>query len=283
VAATLALTVAFLIPTSALATAGQATVSATIPVGMYELTDTQRGHELAVDGFGYLLVPGKPALPARIFAIAIPPGAELVEVTFDAGAGIALPGTYQIPPAPLPRVIGEEDPTLYAADQAEYQQNYNAVYGSDQPYPQNLVEFVRTAGYRKYNLVDVRVTPFTYHPLSGRLLYHPEITVHVHYELSETPAPALVDNLTTTERIAEDIILNYEQVASWYDDGAAAGRGLHDYVIITLDSLTSAVAPLVGWETAKGRNVEVVTTTWINTNYSGYDLAEKMRNFLHEK
>ena len=86
VAATLALTVAFLIPTSALATAGQATVSATIPVGMYELTDTQRGHELAVDGFGYLLVPGKPALPARIFAIAIPPGAQVVEVTFDAGA-----------------------------------------------------------------------------------------------------------------------------------------------------------------------------------------------------
>jgi hypothetical protein len=40
---------------------------------------------------------------------------------------------------------------------------------------------------------------------------------------------------------------------------------------------------LVNWETSKGRTVEVVTTTWINSNYTGYDLAEKMRNFLREK
>jgi hypothetical protein len=43
------------------------------------------------------------------------------------------------------------------------------------------------------------------------------------------------------------------------------------------------VAPLVDWETVKGRTVEVVTTSWINSNYSGYDLAEKMRNFLRDK
>ncbi|MBU0618318.1 MAG: hypothetical protein KKI02_11415, partial [Planctomycetes bacterium] len=278
-----ALVVMFLIPGSALAAGGQAIVSATIPVGAYEVTDGQHGHELAVDGFGCLLVPGKPALPARIFAIAIPPGAEVADVTFDAGVGVTLPGSYQVRPAPLPRVIGEEDPALYAADQAEYEQNNNAVYGSDAPYPPNTVEFVCTAGYRKYNLVDVRVAPFTYHPLSGRLVYHPDITVQVHYELSETPAPALVDNLTSTERVAEEIILNYEQAASWYDGGDPAGRGLHDYVIITLDTLTAALVPLADWETAKGRNVEVVTTSWINSNYSGYDLAEKMRNFLRDK
>ncbi len=278
-----ALAVVLLVPTSTFAVAEQATVSVTIPVEMYEVTDTERGHELAVEGFGYLLVPGKPALPSRIFAVAIPPGAKVAQVTFDAGEGVLLPGTYQVPPAPLPRVPGDEDPALYAADRARYEKNYDAVYGSDEPYPRNVVEFVRAAGYRGHNLADVRVTPFTYHPQSGRLTYHPEITVHVRYTLPETAPAVIVDNLVRTERIAREIIVNYEQSASWHSDGAAAGRGLHDFVIITLDSLVSAVTPLVDWEITKGRTVEVVTTSWISANYSGYDLAEKMRNFLRDK
>jgi hypothetical protein len=41
---------------------------------------------------------------------------------------------------------------------------------------------------------------------------------------------------------------------------------------------------MVDWETSyKIRNVEVVTTSWINSNYTGYDLAEKIRNFLRDK
>ncbi len=283
VATAFALAVVFLIPGTAFGSEGQATVSVDIPVGAYAVTDGAHGHELAVDGFGRRLIPGRPALPSRIFAIAIPPGAELVEVTFDAGVGVALPGSYQVSPAPLPRVIGEENAALYAADLAEYKRNYNAVYGSDQPSPARTAELVGTAGYRKYNLVNVRVMPFTYHPLSGRLRYHPDITVQVEYKLSEAGVPALVDNLARTERIAENIILNYEQAVRWYDGEAPGGRGLHDYVIITLDTLTAAVAPLADWETAKGRNVEIVTTAWIESNYSGYDLAEKMRNFLRDK
>jgi len=40
---------------------------------------------------------------------------------------------------------------------------------------------------------------------------------------------------------------------------------------------------LVDWEEVKGRSVKVVTTSWINSNYDGYDLAEKIRNFLRDK
>ena len=40
---------------------------------------------------------------------------------------------------------------------------------------------------------------------------------------------------------------------------------------------------MVDWEISKGRTVEVVTTSWISSNYAGYDLAEKIRNFLRDK
>jgi hypothetical protein len=260
-------------------------ISVIIPIGTYEIKDTEYGQKLSVENFGRLLVPGKPNLPSKIFAIAIPPGAEVAEVTFTTTEGVMLPGSYEVSPVPLPRVIGEEDPFIYERDKIMYEENFNSVYGSDEPYPQNVVEFLRTAGYRKYNLVDVRVTPFAYYPLSGRLTFYPEITVHISFTVPQdfSPEDIVIDNLPRTERMAQEFVLNYDQAQSWYPRNINMGKGLHDFVIITLESLTSSITPLVDWETTKGRTVEVVTTSWINSNYTGYDLAEKTRNFLREK
>jgi hypothetical protein len=268
---------------SAIASADEK-ISVTIPVGTYEIKDSEQGQQVFVENFGRLLVPGKPNLPSKIFAIAIPPGAEFAEVTFDTYEGVTLPEIYEISPVRLPRVIGQEDPLIYERDKKMYEENFNSVYRSDEPYPQNVVEFVRTAGYRKYNLVDVSVTPFTYRPLSGQLTYYPEVTVHVSYTIPDdfSSEDIMIDNIPRTEQIAEEFILNYDQAQDWYPSGTI-GRQNYDFVIITLESLTSSVAPLKNWEIGKGRSVNVVTTSWINSNYSGYDLAEKMRNFLRDK
>ena len=258
-------------------------VRVTLPVAPYQHQRAGDLDELAVEGYGRLLVPGKPKLPSRIFSIAIPPGAQVADVSVDAGKGVSLPGAYDIAPAPLPRVIGTEDPAIHAEQLARYEANRAAVYSSDDPYPARVAEFVRSAGYRKYNLVDVQVCPFAYRPLSRGLTYYPDITVTVTYRAPEKGVDPMTDHLARSERVAREIIVNYPEAAEWYPTSQAPARGLHDYVIITLDSLTSAVTPLVNWETAKGRTVQVVTTTWINANYTGYDLAARMRAFLRDK
>jgi hypothetical protein len=259
-------------------------VSVPVPIGTYQIESTPQGQYISVEDFGRILVPGKPDLPSKIFAIAIPPGAEVAEVTFDVGQGILLPGTYNIVPTVLPRVIGEEDPVIYEREKATYEENYNSVYGSDEPYPTSVGEFVRTAGFRKYNLVDVRVSPFTYRPLSGQLTYHPYVTVHVSYTYPKgfSADDIMIDNLPRKERLAREFILNYDEAQSWYP-AAIGGKESFDFVFITLESLVSQVAPLVTWELSKGRTVNVVTTPWINANYTGWDLAERIRNFLREK
>jgi hypothetical protein len=261
-------------------------VSVTVSAESHLIQETRWGDEVSIKGFGRMLIPGKPDLPAMIHSIAIPPGAELTSITFEAVKKVILPGRYRIPPAPLPGVIGEEDPVLYERDRKRFEANYKEIYESDEPFPSGPGEFVRRAGYRKYNLVDVRITPFSYKPLSGVLVYRPEITIHIGYTLPD-PLPRGSnphDNMVRTEEIARDIILNYDQAQDWYGNKDPAGQnGLHDFVIITLDSLTEAVIPLVEWEKAKGRTVKVVTRDWIAASYTGYDLAEKIRNFLRDK
>jgi hypothetical protein len=261
-----------------------ATISVNIPAGDYSIRQVDDRQSISVEGFGRLLVPGKPNLPSRIFAIAIPPGAEVVDVTFDAGTGVELDGTYNIEPTRLSRVIDSEDPVLYEQQKLTYEANHESVYGSDNPYPEKMVEYLRSAGYRGYNLVDVRVTPVLYQPKSGRVVYYPNIAVKVTYRLSADKqfASNIVDNSERIVKMAEATILNYDQTAAWYSKPVST-RGLHDFVIITLSSLTSAVQSLVDWESNKGRTVEVVTTDWINSNYTGYDLAARIRAFLLEK
>jgi hypothetical protein len=266
--------------------AGASSVTVDIPIGAYEIREAGGGHELVMEDFGRCLVPGTPGLPSRIFHIAVPPGARVQSVTYDAGESSVLPGEYRIAPVPVPKVVGEENPQAAERERREYAANYAAVYGSDQEYPSRVCELVGQAGYRKYNLAEVRAFPFSYRPLSGELVYHPEVKVTVHYSIPQViPAgTVLIDNLARTEALARRMIMNYSEAAAWYpESGSPGARGLHDYVIITLESLVSSVEPLVDWEVGKGRTVNVVTTAWINDNYTGYDLAQKMRNFLREK
>ena len=265
-------------------TSSQDIISVNIPVGSYEIKQVAGYDEISIENFGRLLTPGKPNLPSKIFAIGIPPGAEITKVTFNTNEEVVLPGTYNVTPASLPRVIGQEKPDIYERELQVYEENYKTVYSNDEPYPALTVELVRTAGFRKYNLVDVRVTPFTYYPLSGKLVYHPNIKVHVSYTIPEgfSPEEIMIDNIESFEQRASEFILNYDQTVDWYPTGPT-GRETYDYVIITLDSLITSVEPLVVWEEAKGKSVNVVTTSWINSEYSGYDPAEKIRNFLRDK
>jgi hypothetical protein len=92
----------------------------------------------------------------------------------------------------------------------------------------------------------------------------------------------MFDEVASFEQKASEFILNHDVAKDWYPPGQS-GRSTYDYVIITLDSLTSSVDSLVNWEETKGKSVNVVTTSWINSQYSGYDQAEKIRNFLIDK
>ncbi|GAG62125.1 unnamed protein product, partial [marine sediment metagenome] len=119
-------------------------ISLTMAVGSYKITSTDQGDEIYVEEFGRLLIPGKPNLPSKIFSIAIPPGAEVEKVTIDAGEAMTIPGIFEVPSTPLPRVIGKEDPAIFEQDTKEYENNYNQVYQSDESYPPYIISSNKT-------------------------------------------------------------------------------------------------------------------------------------------
>ncbi len=259
-------------------------ISICIPVGKVEHDKTVNGDEISINDFGRLLVPGKPNMPSKIISIAIPPGAKVSNINYKVESEVILPGNYQIINTQLPKITYEENSDVYLNKLSQCTKNYKNIYSSNNPYPSFIVEFVQSSDYRKYNLVDVRVNPVTYLPLDGKLIYYPDITIDISYTFEDdfSRDNIIIDDISQTEKFAKKIIYNYEQAKDWYPKGIDS-KEMYDYVIITLDSLTSYINDLVEWEEVKGKSVYVATTEWIDSNYAGYDLAEKMRNFLREK
>ena len=259
-------------------------VQLSFSIGDYQIESSEQGEKIFVEEFGRLLIPGKPNLPSKIFSIAIPPGAEFVNLDYEIISKETLPGTYFVQPSPLPRVIGEEDLDVVLKEQDLYDKNFNEVYHGKDVYPNCAVEFVRTAGYRNFNLVDVRINPFSYSPETGQLEFFSELEIQINYDFKEEiPTDDLMmDSSEDINEFAEKIVFNYDQAKDWYEI-CPKNRASNDFVIITTTSLTSKVEDLADWEEMKGKTTEIVTTSWINSNYNGYDLAEKIRNFLRDK
>ena len=258
------------------------TISLSIEIPSSSIIKTQRGEKIIVEDFGRLSKPGEPYLPSKIFSIAIPPGATFVALTVDLGEKRTIPGSHDIyptEPSDLP-----QDYNDLAKEQAEmYHSVVTSIYSSDTPYPSQIVTLKGTSGYREYNLVDIQVSPFVYIPCSGTINYYPQITLHVSYQIPEREDNGFHFSSSSDNKLAQHIIVNYDQAQQWYCKEHPSTVEQYDFVIITLDSLVDTVEPLVQWEREKGRTVHVVTKTWIESEYSGYDTAEKIRNFLRDK
>ncbi len=267
---------------SALSGVSADTLVVPVPEQVFSVSRDGDFQRLSVEGYGYLNHPGAPELPSRIYAVALPPGTTLETLEIRTGPAIAVPGRFNIQPVDIPRVITGKNPVHYARDFTAFQKTYETVYHTDSWYPAELFGLEGSAHLRRYNLINVRVTPFQYNPVSGELKYYPSPVIEITTRQGDVDETLLSDLAPGIENRACDFILNYRECREWYGEGNGS-RGLHDFVIITTADLVNAVNDLVIYETTKGRTVEVVTVDWIDVNYSGVDLAQKMRNFLREK
>jgi len=256
----------------------------TLRAGEYQIIDTGKGEQkIKMEDFGNLLIPGEPMLPARTFMIAIPPGAKVLSVAISGTESNPIRGKYLIKPAPavLP---SDERGEIIRESRLKWQRNYKATYSSDAAYPGYEGRYQETGGLRKYDFVRVAYFPFSYRPQSGRLFFTPSLTVSIDYSLTpslDQRSYIYMSDIKGEQR-ASQLLVNYSQAQDWYvaQQISETPRQTYDYLIITTDALLNAVTSLENWKDSIGYTVNVVTTTWIQSNYTGIDLQQKIRNFL---
>lgn len=212
--------------------------------------------------------PGMPVLPQKTINVLLPPGSQNADIKVYPSTPEYI-GSYNILP-------GQEG-TRITDQGVSYTPPDPSVYGSDEIYPQNMLTNVIINECRGYTIAKLTVTPFKYFPLSGHLYFSPELIVKV-----EEPIPGIISDLyrgtPEDQEYVKKYVANPDRIF-WYPQIPWPPHN-YDMLIITDDSFYTEWSNYATWRTSRGIDTIVYKTSFIYSNYTGIDNAEKVRRFI---
>ena len=221
-----------------------------------------------------------PQLPVKIIHLALPPGKEIQEIVIESIETELIEGQFLIFPAQPPQVLSQQNVQSVSPDQG--------LYASSTPYPQEIVKVLQPqSNFTGKNIGSIALFPIQYLPLEKKLRFHSRIEVGLVLKDNRRLTLPLKDNLfrqTALQSVLKDLVINPADITYSPSNGQSNSSNLlneeHLYIIITADNLVQNFQPLADWKRKKGLSAEIVTTSWIYSNYSGVDSQEKIRNFI---
>ncbi len=227
---------------------------------------------------------GEPQLPVKLVHVALPPGSKVEQVVVTASESQILPKEYLVFPAQPPQILSRKNEPI------SFVQPKPKIYGLPQEYPGKLAEYAQTGFMGGYQLAGVLVYPIQYIPAQKKIRFYSHMEFEIHYSSGgKAPLPVKKrsrEGKAIYQGIMEGAALN-PQAASLNlmpekVSLSSLAPGDYEYVIVTDTSLVSTFQAVADWKTKKGVPAKIVTTDWIYANYSGYDDAEKVRNFIKD-
>lgn len=233
----------------------------------------------------YLNQVGKPMLPFKRLRYALPDGMAARNINIVSAEIEEIAGEFNIFPAQPPRKIGQSDSEL------TFVEPDRDVYGSAQPYPSNLIEFVRQSDLAGQGIAEIIFYPLQYIPALKKLNLLTSITFAIEGDDGYICGDYLPDNISEEgmkdyrQRLMEAIV-NQEDIAlkgapSLLKSGTVLPPGdPFDHIIITSAFNAPLYQPLADWHTRKGLRDTMITVDYIYANYTGAGETEKIRNFI---
>ena len=203
-----------------------------------------------------------PEVPVKAIKIALPYGAKITNVNILSKKETEVDGKFLLSYTQPPVILSQKDVKKYIEPN-------DAIYSSDKPYPENIIELKGTAVYDNYQICELLVYPVQYLPKSKRLIFFNSIKFSVEYEGGVKK--------TTQRNTLKTIVINPEDVTTVITSRQSSD---FDYLIITNPPMDTVFERLADWKTKKGIKTELRTVNWILANYSGEDNAACIRNYL---
>jgi hypothetical protein len=261
------------------------TYTITLRANTYTIdTSENKYHEIRMTDFGLLSISGKPELPSKSFEVALPPEANVISIDLVNKVEMQIDSKFNVRPS-LPLVPGISSEDYAKKSKEEYERNYKETYLSDNSYPEELLKLEGCSNMRKWRYASIRFTPFQYKPKSQTLTFIKSATVKITYSIPFKSKVNLQD--TVFDMKAKRFFINYEEAKKWYEP---KGHSEIDekmpyysyFILIPSDEYIGPMTNFALWKASRFAPDTVVyaTTDWVNTYFTGRDLAEKVRNAL---
>lgn len=230
--------------------------------GEYSIEVNEGGlHKISMEGFTTQGEPGNPLLPTKTFKILLPPDVDTSTISLRVVNmnEVKLEGEFDI--APQPPFVARFDGQTVASwgDAANIVDGRNMdVYSDNKRFPFARMEKRGTATMRRWHYVEVKVSPFSYNPVSGELYVASSIHAAVDFERNEFAVQSS-DRLQggVLDSMAPEMFHNYGDVKNEYErttfqmQSFSAQAASYDYVIVTTNAIRAGSSQLDTFKTFK--------------------------------
>ncbi|MCD4694725.1 MAG: hypothetical protein K8S16_00685 [Bacteroidales bacterium] len=212
-----------------------------------------------IEGFAKMQQVGAPALPAYNEIIAMPAGSEPKIIITDAHY-YEYDG-FSIHPALEPARDTEGAPG------PEFQKD-EAIYGTDEYFPQNIIDVGEILMSRGTPLAVTQVRPVQFNPVTGKVRVYTQVTFRLEFIGGEKSFKSIGEkNTIFYTKLLKRSVVNPESIPNgipYKDINSKAGE--KNYIIITHSNFLTAANNLANWKRQMGYSVEVVSqSSWTTT------------------
>jgi len=259
------------------AAAGQLTVTVPFDPGQVRIDQAGIYARVWIEGEGLISQEGQPSLPVLTMHVALPTNAAAEGVEVVDADYVALRGAFDVMPAG-PMVPISVDEAVRPVEPDPH------IYGTGRTFPFETARLSGSGAVLGIQVADIDVYPVRWNAASRQLEVLSGLTVTVDYSVD--PANQTVRHRTrdSEERaldMVRSMVVNPEGVSpsgATFVDPRELQYG--EYVIITHPDYQAQMQTLADWKTSKGIPANVYTTTWIQSQYTAWDLQQEIRGFL---
>jgi hypothetical protein len=217
-------------------------------------------------------IPGEPLLPWQDVVMMLPPGECALSIDIIREGEFTVPGSFLLRPAQPVQPVASDRPADFMMNQR--------VYSLDKDYPENASGHLLTQYLAGYSFALSSFTPVQYNPAKRKLTCFSKVTVRITTGPGSASVAAM-KNLApegAMKGIAQSFAMN-PGMDKLYPRVLAPSE-TYDYLIISPVVFKTEFQSFIGMQAGMGISARVVCTDSISATTAGYDMPEKIRNFI---
>lgn len=241
----------------------------------FNIQETQGYHLIDFKGLLQTGITGEPVLPYKDVKLMLPPGEEAISIEFIGIDETIIPGFYTLYPQQPSRPLSES-----AAGELIQKME---VYQFNGKYPAQATGQLKTAYLNGYAIALSSFSPVNYNPATGALSYFKSVKIVIKTQPAAMSSDA-INNLSSSKNIQNRVsgFVQNTAMLNTYPTQTKSGDE-YDMLIITPAQFENDFQDMIDLYLQRGITIQIVTKETINSQGTGQDLAEKIRNFIIEE